>query len=47
MCVLIGQQVCFHSAMKHEIDVSDMTSYLQLLRIDSFIKEIKPCIRAS
>ena len=21
MCVLIGQQVCFHSAMKHENDV--------------------------
>ena len=23
-CVLIGQQVCFHSAMKHENDVSNV-----------------------
>ena len=24
MCVMIGQQVCFHSAMKHENDMSNV-----------------------
>ena len=40
-CVLIGQQVCFHSAMKHENDVSDMIACLQVVRTYSFMVEIK------
>ena len=40
-CVLIGLKVCFHSAMKHENDVSNMVGCLQVVRIYSFIKEIK------
>ena len=35
MWILIGIQVCFHSAMKHENYVSDMASCLQVLRIYS------------
>ena len=46
-CVLIGQQVCFHSAMKHENDVSDMIGCLQVVRIYSFMKERKLYIHAS
>ena len=38
-CVLIGQQVCFHSAMKHKNDVSDMFCCLQVVGIYSFIKK--------
>ena len=32
MCVFTGLQVCFHSAMKHENDVSDMISCLRVVR---------------
>ena len=43
--VLIGQQVCFHSAMKHENDVSNMVGCVQLkkkvVRIHIFMKEVK------
>ena len=41
MCILTGQQVCFHSAMKHENNVCSMVGCLQVVRIYSFIKEIK------
>ena len=34
---LIGQKVCFHSAMKHE---NDLIGCLQAVRIYSFMKEI-------
>ena len=27
MCVLIGLQVCFHSAMKHEKNMSNMIGF--------------------
>ena len=27
MCISIGQQVCFHSAMKHENDVSNFSKF--------------------
>ena len=47
MCVLIGQQVCFHSAMKHKNDASNLIGYLQVVRIYSFMKEIKLYILAS
>ena len=47
MCVLIVLQVCFHSAMKHENDVSNVIGCLQIVRIYSFMKEIKVYIRAS
>ena len=30
-CVLIGLQVCFHSAMKHENDVSNMVGSVSKL----------------
>ena len=33
--------------MKHENDVSNMVGYLQVVRIYSFMKEIKVNIRAS
>ena len=33
MCVLIGQEVCFHSAMNHENDVSNVVNCLQVVRI--------------
>ena len=46
-CVLIGLQVCFHSAMKQENDVSNIVGCLQAVRIYSFMKEIKVYIRAS
>ena len=48
-CVLIDQQLCFHSAMKHENDVSDMVGCLQVVRIYSFMKDIKVhvCVRTS
>ena len=38
---------CFHSVLKHENDVSNMAGYLQVVRIYSFMKEIKVYIRAS
>ena len=31
MCILIGPAVCFHSAMKHENDVSNMVDCLQVV----------------
>ena len=46
-CVLIGLQVCFHSAMKHENNVRDIVGCLQVVRIYCFLKEIKVYIRAS
>ena len=45
-CVLIGLQVCFHSTMKHENDVSNMVGCLQAVRFYSFMKEIKVYIYA-
>ena len=45
-CFLIGLQVCFYSAMKHENDVYNMVGCLQVVRIYSFMKEIKVYIRA-
>ena len=39
--------MCFHSAMKHENDVSDLIGCLQVVRIYSFTKEIKFYTRAS
>ena len=39
--------MCFHCAMKHENDVNDIVGYLQVVRICSFMKEIKVFIRAS
>ena len=41
MCVLIGLQMCFHSAMKHENEVSNMVGCLQVVRIYIFMKEIE------
>ena len=38
---LIGQQVCFHSAMKHKNDVNNMIGFLQVVKMYSFMKEIK------
>ena len=46
-CVLIGLQVYFLSAMKHDNNVIDMVGCLQVVRIYSFMEEIKLCIRAS
>ena len=43
---LIGLQVCFHIAMKHENDLSNVVGSLQVLRIYSFMKEIKVYTRA-
>ena len=40
-CVLIGQQVCFHSAMKRKNDVRNTIGCLQIVRIYSFMEEIK------
>ena len=37
----------FHGATKHENDVNDMIGWLQVVRIYSFMKEIKVYIRAS
>ena len=37
----------FCSAMKHENDVSNMVGCIQVVRIYSFMKEIKVFIRAS
>ena len=37
----MGLQVCFHSAIKHENDVSNMVGCLQVVRIYGFMKEIK------
>ena len=45
-CVLIGLQVRFYSAMKHENEVSNMVGCLQVVRIYSFMKQIKVYIRA-
>ena len=42
----MGQQVCFHSAMKHEYDVSDVICCLQVVRIFGFMKEINLYTRA-
>ena len=36
----------FHSAMKHENDVSDTISFLQIVRIYGFMKEMKLYTRA-
>ena len=47
MCIFIGQQVCLHSTMKHENDVSYMIGCLQVVITYSFMKEIKLYIRAS
>ena len=47
MCVLIGLLMYFHSVMKHEKDVSNMVDCLQVVRIYSFMKEIKVYILAS
>ena len=41
---LIGEQVCFHSALKHENDTITVIGCLQLVRIFSFMKEIKQYI---
>ena len=41
MYILIGQQVCFHNTMKCENDMSNMVVSLQVVRIHSFMKEIK------
>ena len=46
-CVLIGQQVCFHTNIKHENDVKNMVGCLQVVRIYSFMKEIKLYIHDS
>ena len=47
MCVLIGLQVCFHSALKHENEVRNMVGCLQVVRIYSFKKEIEVYIYTS
>ena len=41
---MIGLQVCFHIALQSttEIDVSDTTGCLQVVKIYSFTKEIEP-----
>ena len=39
--------MCFHSAMKHKNDVSNTAGCFQVVRIYSFMKEIKVNIRAS
>ena len=44
---LIGLQVSFHSAMKHGNDVSNMAGCLQVVKIYSFMREIKIYIHAS
>ena len=46
-CALIGQEVCFRSAMKHENDVSIEVGCFQVARIHYFMKEIIVYIRAS
>ena len=46
-CVLIGQRVCFHSAMNYENDVSNMVGCLQVVKIWNFTKETKLYKRAS
>ena len=38
---MIGQQACFHSAMKYKNDVSKMVGCLQVVRIYNFMKVIK------
>ena len=40
-------KVWFHSAVKHKNEVSDMIGCLQVVRIYSFMKEIKSYVRAS
>ena len=47
MCVLIGLLVCFHCAMKHENDVSNVIDCLQVVRIYSFMKAIDLYLPAS
>ena len=44
-CILIGQHVCFHSAVKNEGDMNNITSCLQGLRINNFMEEIKPRLK--
>ena len=39
--LMVNQQVCFHSVMKHENDVGDTIGCLEVVRIYSFRKEIK------
>ena len=46
-CVLIGLQVYFHSDMKHENGVSNVAGCLHVVRIYSFMKEIKVYTHAS
>ena len=41
MCISIGQQVCFHNTMKHVNDESDMIGRVEVVKMDSFMKEIK------
>ena len=43
MCILIGLQVCFHSAMKHENGVSNVADCLRAVRI----KALKYTLRIS
>ena len=43
---LVYKCVFMHSAMKHENDVSSMVCCLQVVRIYSFMKEIKVYVRA-
>ena len=45
--VLIGLEVCFHSANKHENDVSNLVGCLQVVRIYNFMVEVKVYICAS
>ena len=40
-CILTSQRVCFQRAMKHENYVSNMIGCLQVVRIYSFMKEIR------
>ena len=45
-CVLIGLQVCFHSAMKLENDVSNLIHCLQAVRISKRNKTCYPCLHS-
>ena len=44
--ILTGQHVCFHSAMKYKNDLTDMIGCILVVRIYSFIKEIKIYVHA-
>ena len=43
MCILIGQQLCFHCSMKQENGFIDIIGYLQVVRICSFVKHDMYC----